>query len=767
MNPFLLRPLPYDGAEDLVHLGGVDPLSGWDGGRFSFHQLTDFQDQSRSFEELAGYYYGTRNLSGDQAAEQVSTCWGTGNLFPLLGVGAALGRALGPEDEMVGAADVALMSHGLWIRRYGGDPGVVGQTVRLDGVPHTVVGILPEDFNFPFNSIELWLPMRVDPTEVTRADMGTLLIGRLSDGWTREAAQAEIGGIQSRLAVAYPDADGRYTSISLKPLREALNFVWDILQGAFLIMLVGVAFVLIIACVNVASLTLARMGTRTREVALRRAMGAGRGRLVRQFLVEAVVLAVAGGALGLTLTYLGTGLLGGLIPQDIYRVGEISLDRRVLAFSALVTLSTPFFFALIPAWTTARRSLSDGLKEGSSGGGIGRRAIRGRKILVVAEVALGMVLVAGTGLMMRSLANAFTIDVGFSAERILTAQLSLPESDEDDPAAIDARFQGLMDGLSALPGVSAVGSTSNLPLNHEVSSVRFTTPEGLDVPLEDRPSAHYSRAGGEYFEAMGITLLAGRTFRPEDGEAEELGVVVSRGLADRLWPGQSAVGRSLAYGRGAEPVTASVLGVVDDIYYDGLVESPRPHIYRPLSGSTSRRRFLAVHAAQGSTPQSLIEPVRRTLFDLDPDVPASLRPMTDILKESTGLWAVSSLFLGIFGVVALALAALGIYGVIAFSVSQRRKEMGLRLALGADKGRILRGVVGEGIRVTAVGLVLGCVGAVGSGILLSSLLLGVGPVDLLTLGAVVTIFLLVSAGAALIPAWRASTVEPAEALRME
>lgn len=767
MNPFLLRPLPYEDAEDLVHLGGVDPIQGWDGGRFSALQLADLRERTRAFEDLAGYFYGTRNLSGDQAAEQVSTTWATGNLFPLLGVQAAMGRGFGPDDDRPGAPDVALLSHGLWIRRYGGDPEIVGKSVRIDGLPHTVVGVMTEDFNFPFNAVQLWLPMRADLAAEVRGDMGTLVIGRLADGWTEATAREEISAVQRNLAAIYPEADGRYSAISVTPMREALNFAWEMLQRAFLIMLVGVGFVLVIACVNVASLTLARLGTRIREVALRQALGAGRRRLVRQFLVEALLLAAFGGALGVVLTYLGTDLLAGLIPPDIYRVGEISLDGRVLAFSALITLSTPFLFALTPAWMTARRALSDGLKEGSSGGGIGRKAVRGRKALVVAEVALGVILVAGTGLMMRSLANALATDVGFPADRILTAQLSLPESAGEDPLALDAEFRILMEGLEGLPGVSSVGSVSNLPLNHEVFSVRYATPEGLDVPLEQRPQAHTSRAGPGYFEAMGIPLLAGSSFRSENVESGAQEVIVSRSLAERLWPGESAVGQVLAYGRGADPVSATVLGVTEDFYYDELTDGPRPHIFRPLAGTGSRRRFLVISADQGSTPESLVEPVRRALFEMDPDVPAGIRPMMDILKESTGLWAISSLFLGVFGVVALSLAALGIYGVVAFSVSQRRREMGLRLALGANKGRILQGVVGEGVRITSVGLVLGGLGAVGSGVLLSGLLFGVGPVDLLTLSAVVGVFLLVAVGSAFIPARRAAAVEPAEALRME
>lgn len=767
MNPFLLRPLPYQNAEELVHLDGVDRLSGGDWGRFSAGQLADLREQSRSLADVAGYYYGTRNLSGDQAAEQVEATWGTGNLFPLLGVEAALGRALGPADDLSGAPDVALLSHGLWMRRYGSDPAVVGKEIRIDGVPHTVIGVLREDFNFPFNAVQLWLPMRADPAAEERGDMGTLLIARIRGGWTATTAREEVGAVHRALAALYPEADGRYSGIAFTPLREGLNFAWDILQPAFLIMLVGVGFVLVIACVNVASLTLARHSTRVREVALRQAMGAGGPRLVRQFLMEALLLASVGGALGVGLSHLGTGVLAGMVPPDIYRVGEISLDRRVLLFSVMVTLSTPIFFALLPAWAAAKKGLLDGLKEGSAGGGVSRGALRGRRALVVAEVALGVVLAAGTGLMAQSLGNALKVDVGFPVDRILTAQLSLPASTGDDPVAVDERFRGMMEGLKRVPGVSSVGAVSNLPLNHETVTVRYTTPEGSDLPMEDRPVALTSRAGPEYFAAMGIPLLAGRMLRPEDADPDAPGVVVSRTLAERLWPGESPVGRSVVYGRQGSPVHATVQGMVEDIYYDGLTDGPIPHLYRSLEGTASRRRFLAISVGTGFTPQSLVEPVRRALFELDPDVPARLRPMEEILLESTGLWAMSSIFLGAFGLVALALAALGIYGVVAHSVAQRTREVGLRLALGADRRRILRGVVGEGLRVTAVGLLLGVSGAVVAGLLLSSLLLGVGPLDPLTLSSVVALFMLVSVGAAFLPARRAAAVEPAETLRME
>jgi predicted permease len=767
MNPFLFRPLPYTAPQELVHLGGLDPLSGWDGGRFSLPQLADFQEQSRAFQGMAGYYYGSVNVTGDVAAEQVTSSWVTGNLFPLLGVTPSLGRILGPQDDEPGGPPVVLLGHGLWMRRFGGDPGIVGKDIRLDGVLHTVAGVLPTEFNFPFNAVEMWLPMRARPTEEARSDMGTLVIGRLGDGWTPRSALEEINSVHGQLARLYPESDGRYQAIVLKPLREALNFASDILGPAFLILLVGMGLVLVIACVNVTSLNLARLGSRTREVGLRQALGAGRRRLVRQFLVEAMVLAMGGGILGVGLAYLGTNLLTGLVPPDLYRVGEVSLDGRVLAFSGLVALSTPLFFALAPAWTATRKAIAQLLQEGSRGSGTGRRALRGRRILVVAEVTMAVALVSGTGLMVRSLANAMSTDVGFRADRILTAELEPDRGSTDDVQALNLRFQALVQGIQRISGVEGVGTASHLPLNHETFTIRYTTPDGQGIPLEDRPSAFTSRVGPDDLVTMGIPLLSGRAFQPEDGETGANGILVTRGLVEQLWPGGSPVGQTLIYGDEEEPTVASVLGVVGDLRWDGLAGTPRPHIFRPLVGTASRRRFLVISAGPGTTPQSLLEPVRQALYTLDPELPAVLRPMMEIVKESTGLWAISSLFLGGFGLVALALAALGIYGIVAYSVSQRTREMGLRLALGAEPSRLLRGVVTEGLRLTSLGLVLGAVASVGAGVLLSNVLFGVGAVDPVTLGSTAGAFLAVAGVSAFLPARRAASVDVLEAIREE
>jgi hypothetical protein len=356
-------------------------------------------------------------------------------------------------------------------------------------------------------------------------------------------------------------------------------------------------------------------------------------------------------------------------------------------------------------------------------------------------------------------------DLGFRADQILTAEVEPDRINSENIQALNIRFQTLVQGVQGLAEVGGVGTASHLPLNHETFSTRYTTPNGQGIPLEDRAAAYTSRVGPAYFATMGIPLLSGRTFLPEDGDPGAQGILVTRGLAEQLWPGEPAVGQTLLYGDGEDPSTGDVLGVVGDIRWDGLTGSPRPHIFRPLVGTASRRRFLIISSTPGTTPQALLEPVRQALHRLDPELPAVIRPMNDIVRESTGLWAISSLFLGSFGLVALALAALGIYGIVAYSVSQRTREMGLRLALGADPSSLLRGVVGEGLRLTTVGLVLGGLASVGAGILLSNFLLGVGALDPLSLGSTAAAFLAVAGISAFLPARRAAGVDVMEAIR--
>ena len=633
MNPYLLRPLPYADADRLVAIGGVDRLEGWDLGRFSTPQIVDLKAGSRAFESIGHYYYGSTNLSTENGAEQIGMARMSGNLFEMLGVDAALGRTLGEADDQAGAPAVVVLSEGLWTSRYGASPATVGSTIRLDGEPHTVVGVMPGAFNFPYNAIDMWLPRLADPGALDRTGQSDLVVGRLAAGATASSALAELTRVQGELATRWPETDGGYEAIAVKPLRQALNFAWTIIQPAFLILLAAVALVLLIACVNVASITLARSESRQREMAVRAAVGAGRGRLTRQLLVESVILAGLGGLVGISLASLGTSLVGGLLPGELFRVGEVSLDGRVLLFSVVLTLATPLVFGLAPSLAVARTSLAAVMRTAGGGVGAGRGGSRARKVLVVTQVTLAVVLVASTGLMVRSFANATSADLGFASGELLIASLTPASSSYPDAEALGTYYREIETRLAALPGVAAVGSVSAVPLNHETSGVRFTTPDGEDQPLEDRPAAYTSRAGAGYFAAMGIPILEGRDFRADDGERDNPGVVVSRGLAERLWPQGAAVGRTVVFGDGEQPQRAEVLGVVGDVRYDDLKGAPRPHIYRVLDGTAARRRFVVTRAVPGAAVTSLVPGVREVFRNADPDLPLSLRPMTSSRKR--------------------------------------------------------------------------------------------------------------------------------------
>ncbi len=767
MNPYLLRPLPFPEADRLVAIGGIDRLTGWDLGRFSPPQVADLAANSRALDELGYYYYGSINLTGDGAAERIGMARMSGDMFGILRVDAAHGRTLGPDDTRAGAAPVVVIAHGLWTSRFGASPTLIGSTLRLDGVAHTVVGIMPESFNFPYNAIDLWLPHEGDPTAANRAGLGSLAVGRLAEGWERDAAAAALSPFQARLAERWPETDGRYEAVSVKPLREALNFAWSIMRPAFLILLTGVALVLLIACVNVASITLARAGSRTREMAVRAAVGAGRGRLARQLLVESLVLALVGGVVGVGLASAATSLVGGLLPGELFRVGEVTLDARVLTFSLVLTLLTPLIFGLAPSVAATRSSLAAAIRSVAGRAGDGRSTSRARSALVVTQVTLAVVLVASTGLMVRSFANATRADLGFDADGLLIATVSPPRAAYPDAESLAGYYREMEERLTAIPGIEAVGSVSTLPLNHETSGVRFTTLDGEDQPVEERPAAYTSRAAPGYFAAMGIEHLRGRDFRSEDAQRATPGVVVSQGLADRLWPGADAVGRTLVYGDDDSPARAEVIGVVADVRYDDLQGAPTPHIYRALEGTTTRRRFVVMRAAPGAELGTLGAPIRDAFREADPDLPLTLRTMGDVVTESTGPWAIGSGFLAVFGLVAVALAALGIYGLITFSVQRRTAELGLRLALGADASRLRRGVVLDGLRLTAVGVALGLLLAAGAGQALRGVLLGVGALDPVSLSGAAGLFIAISGLASWIPARHASRIDPASVLRAD
>jgi putative ABC transport system permease protein len=596
--------------------------------------------------------------------------------------------------------------------------------------------------------------------------MNLQIVARLRDGWTARRARADLTAIQSELVARYPDADGRMDGVTVKPLREALNFAWDVLSISFRILLGAVAVVLLIACLNVASLTLARGSGRRREVAVRAAMGAPRGRIVRQLLAESLVLALAGGALGVVLSYWVTGLIDPVLPEDLYRVGHIDIDGTVLLFSLAVTLVTPLVFGLWPALTASRTSLGEGLKE-SSRGSSGPASSRGRSALVIAQVANAVVLITGAGLMVRSLAAVREIDVGFEPDPILTAEVALPASDYPTAEERVAYLDRAVAALAARPGVASASAVAWIPLNHELMTLQVAPLEQAGTSRDEWPLSTSDEAWIGYFETMGVPLLEGRTFTAADGVDAEAVAIVSRTLARRLWPRESAVGRTfVAADEGGEPVHLRVVGIVGDVRHEDLSWSASGlQMYRPIAQAAGRRYFLLARGE--GPPATLVAEARAALLGVDPNLPANVRPMTSVLREDLLQWSIGSVFMGAFGTGALLLATLGIYGLIAYSVAQRRREIGVRMALGATRGDVRRVVVRDGLRLTVFGLGIGLVLAVVLAHLAASTLYGVGPFDPVTLGAVAGLFLAVAGLASLIPAERASRTDPIHVMRAE
>lgn len=766
INPYMIRDLPFDSPDELVQVNQLNPVTGWAMDRFSYPQVEDWTARTRAFSDVGAYMYGVANLTGPEGPEQLQYSTVTANMLDVLGADPALGRRFLPHEGVPGAERVVILSESLWRRRYNADPSVVGRAVTLDGEPATVVGVMPARFNFPFGGVRLWTALHADAS-APREQMNLQIVGRLNPGWTAERAREQLAGIQAELVALYPEADGRMSGVTVKPLRQALNFAWNLMSMSSAILLGAMAAVLLIACVNVASLTLARGTARTREVAVRSALGAGRTRVVRQLLAESLVLALLGGALGVGLAVGVTGLIAPVVPEDLYRVGDIDVDGTVLAFTLAVTLATPVAFGLWPALASSRVDLARSLKEGAKGSG-GPGGVRGRQALVVAQVALAVILITGAGLMLRSLADVQDVELGFDADRLVSAEVVLPAGAYPTAAERLAYVDKAVETLGSLPGIAAASAVTRLPLNHETATNQVASPGMADRPRPEWPLAIASVVHPGYFETMGIALLEGRTFSAADGGDAVRAGVVSRSLARQLWPGESAVGKTLLAGPdGAEAEVLTVVGVVADVRHREIVGMEfEPHVYRSTLQSGGRRYFLVARAG-GAAPSSLVEPARQALLSVDGDLPVNVRPMTHIVRENLLQWGVGSAFLGAFGAGALLLAALGIYGLIAFSVAQRRTELGVRIALGATRRDIRRAVVGGGVRLTMVGLAIGLAAGAALARLASAALYGVPPHDPPTLAVVALLFLGVAAAASWIPAARASRADPASVMRSE
>ena len=757
INAALLRALPFDEPERLVmgratFDGRVNPyVSGYD--------YYDYREESRSFEGLAsmGGGSGRSTVLVDREPDRVDGLYVSWDLFPVLRVAPAVGRLFREDDAAAGRDEALVISHAYWQRRFGGAPDVIDRTVIVDGRPRTIVGVLPAGFHFMFDA-DIWsLTYRDGPLANARRFHNLLLVGRLAPGVSLAQAQSEADLISRRLEAEYP---GTNTNKALR-----LSGLADVLVEGVrtnLLMLMGaVALVLLMACANVAGLLLARGQSRLAEVAVRTAIGASRWSLVRQFLVESTLLSVAAGAVGLGLAVGLQRLLIQLLPVGRLGIDSAGIDGAVLLFVLALSMATGLVFGTLPAFRGSVVDLSAQLKSAARTTE-GRSGSRLRRGVLVVQVALGVVLLIGAGLLIRSLARQADIDLGFAPANVLTAGVRVSERDYPGVEQRIGFFTSLVDEVRVLPGVEAVGLVSQLPIRHPGGNIYVHRPGEVSEASMAR-SADFRVVLPGYFQSMGIPLVAGRDIANADGPGSRRVMVVSQSLAGLLFPGEDPIGQPVVVDMG-EPVVHEVVGVVGDARLRRVRSQPFHAMYMSLRQAPRASMFLTVKTA--TNPAALITPIREVLQRKDPTVPlAEPATMAAIVDEAVAEFRVVTLALGLFAAVALALALVGLYGVLDYQVRQRRRELGVRMALGASPAALASLVLGRGLVMTGLGLAAGTAGAVAATRALQALLFEVTPTDPATFVAVPALFGLVTIGACLLPAWRAARVNPAETLR--
>jgi putative ABC transport system permease protein len=770
VNAVLLRQLPFAQPEQLAQVWAVRGV----GDRFQFTvpDFCDYRDQSRNVT-LAACANWSGNLTGTGAPERVQGTRVSANVFAMLGVSAALGRTLQSTDDQPGNQFVAVLSHGFWQRRFGANPNAVGQRVLMNGVSYEIVGVLPPDFLFPFYSeAELAVPLapEADPVRHVRSSTSFLrLLARLKPEVTTAQAAAELNGIASQLRQQYPKENGGKLGVRVISLHDGL--VGDY-RRALWVLFGAVALVLLIACTNLANLLLARAAARRREMALRAALGAARGRLIRQLLTESLLLALAGAALGYGLAYAGGALLLRLSPTSLPRASEVSLDVRALAFTLGVSLFCGLLFGLAPAWQSSAVDLNRALREGGKGTSAGGNRLR--SLLVVAEVALALVLLIGAGLFIRSFQKVQEIKPGFDTDKVLFVRLNLPANHYPDNAAITRFTEQTEQRLAKLPGVEALGLVDIPPLSGAGTTVEFNVAGRPPTTREQTPRTQYRIATPGYFRALKIPLVAGREFSERDTATTSPVLLINQQIAERYFAGGNPVGAHLTIDDNNQgPRTLEIIGVVGDVKQLGLENNPTFDVYLPMAQAHADnvgflRNNLHWALRTATEPLALAAAVKRELQAIDREVPASsIKTMEQSLAATIAPRRFNLLLLGVFAAVALLLAAAGIYAVVAYAVTQRTQEIGIRLALGTQTKDVLRLVIAQSIRPALLGIGIGLIAALALTRLIAGLLFGVSATDPATFAVIGGLLLFVALLACWLPARRATKVDPMIALRTE
>ena len=767
VDSILLRPLPYKESGRLV-LVWEKPPKGLRNSASAANFL-DWREQNRVFENLVGVSSSSFNLSGKDQPERVDGTRTSWDFFEMLGIQPAMGRGFSAKDDRPVAPRVAVLSYGLWQRRFAGDPQIVGRTMTVNGEQATVIGVTPRSFRFFFEP-EMWMPLALDRAKITRDFHFMIPVARLKPGVTLSQARAEMDGIARNIERAYPKSNKGWGAF-VEPMREAA--AQDERQSV-LVLFSAVGFVLLIACVNVANLLLAKAAVRQRELAVRASLGAGRARLMAQLLTESILLAVAGGALGALLAVWMVSTLHALIPAALLAgFAEIAVNWRVLAFTAALSIVTGVFFGLFPAWRVTRFNLHDILKEGGRSSSSASGHARLRSALVAGEAALSLVLLVCAGLMIRSLLAMRNVHPGFRPDHVLTMRLSMGEGQYPGAERVRAFYRQVLDRVGAIPGVQSASVSMSLPLRGTSFGMPFLIASHPQVPISEAPGAPYELVSHDYFRTMGIGLHKGRFFTERDNEGAPPVAIVNETFVKQYLPKEGPLGQrllveELVTGKTqlGPPIAWEIVGVIKDVKFGGLNSDGVPVIYVPLMQSPWPSGVLGLRTAVD--PASLTQAVRATLAQLDRNMPVtSVKTMDQIVTESMSQSRVQTWLIVVFAAVALVLAALGIYGVISYSVAQGTHDMGLRIALGASAADVLRLVLGRAMLLTVAGLLAGVAGALALTRLLTSLLFGVKPTDPWTYVAVSLLLALVALVAGFVPARRATRIDPVIALRSE
>ncbi len=772
----LLRPLPYPESNRLVMVFRTVPRYGFDRSTASYPDFADWRDGARAIVRLAAYTPTGMTYVTPEGAERLNGYRVTADLGAVLGVRPRLGRWFTDAEDQPGAAPVIVLSHAWWQSRFGGDSSVLGQTVTMDGAPHVVVGVMPPGFAFPSDAATFWVPLRGDAARSERDANFLTVIGRLAPGVTVARTQTDLAALAARVDAEAPGANEGYGLFVES--RQAFE-VRGARDGLYLF-LGAVVLLLVIACANVTNLLLARGATRAREIALRTALGAGRGRLARQLLAESAVLGLGGGALGIGVALLLLRALVTLGAGRIPRLDEVRMDPAVLGVALVASLACSLVFGVVGAWTGARAEPARGLRDGAAHGArVSALARRLQQSFVVTQMAVAVTLSLSAGLLITSFARLTAVRPGFEPGNLVAARITpkvaLPDLPPDTPDSIAvplflraaasrvAFFEQARERIAAAPGVDAATLTYDLPFGTHGYS-RPAVPEGRTEDEDHAPAVSGNVVAADYFRTLGIPLRRGRTFAPSDRDAAPPVAVINEALADAFWPGQDPVGQRMRLGGPDNPWT-TVIGVVGDVHRRSLAEPREPTFYRPIAQATWAEGLFVV--VRSSLPVSgTVSAIRRAVRELDPSLPVTdVAVPTELIAQSVRVPRFRAVVLAIFGLAAVIVAVAGVYGVVAYGVNARRREMGIRIALGAAPTGLVGTVVRDGLRLAAIGLALGVGGAVGLSRFLRTFLFGVAPLDPLTFAGVVSGLATVVAVACYLPARRAASADPLETMR--